>query len=150
MSRFALADAPADTAALRQALLQPGNGGYCSFEGWVRQTNEGRAVRGLDYQAYTALALAEGERILAEACARFAIGDARAVHRVGSLAVGELAVWIGVAAPHRDAAFQACRYIIDEIKSRVPIWKREHYLDGDAAWVACSHPAGHAHAAPHG
>jgi molybdopterin synthase catalytic subunit len=116
-------------------LLDPRAGACASFEGWVRNSNDGRAVQGLTYEAYTALAESEGSKILDEACARFAILDAACVHRIGALALGDLAVWVGVSAGHRDAAFAACRWIIDEVKSRVPIWKHEHYADGDADWL---------------
>ncbi|MFC3551220.1 molybdenum cofactor biosynthesis protein MoaE [Lysobacter cavernae] len=135
MKRFALADTPFDTATLRAQLLDERVGGYASFEGWVRNHNDGRDVRGLRYEAYAALAAVEGERVLAEAMAQFTILDARCVHRIGDLAIGELAVWVGVSAAHRDAAFAACRYIIDEVKARVPIWKHERYDDGDAGWL---------------
>ena len=135
MSRFALADAPIDTGLLRAALRAPDAGGFASFEGWVRDHNEGRAVRGLRYQAHQRLALSEGERILDEALARFDIVDARCTHRTGDLAIGDLAVWVGVAAAHRDAAFAACRWIIDEVKARVPIWKHERYAEGGAGWL---------------
>lgn len=139
MSRFHLAETPFDTATLRAELLDERVGGYASFEGWVRDHNEGRAVRGLRYEAYAGLAAREGEAVLDEALAKFDIHDARCVHRVGDLAAGELAVWVGVTAAHRDAAFAACRYVIDEVKARVPIWKHERYADGDAAWL---HPQG--------
>ena len=145
MSRVSIAAVPADTDALRRALQRPGCGGFCVFEGWVRETNEGRAVSGLDYEAYTELALAEGERIIDEAIARYGVADARCVHRVGRLAVGDTAVWIGVVSPHRDEAFRACRYIIDQIKQRLPIWKKEHYLVGESSWVACAHGPAHEH-----
>jgi len=135
MNRFALSETPFDVASLRAQLLDARVGGYASFEGWVRDHNAGRAVVGLRYEAYAALAEAEGERVLAEACERFAILDARCVHRTGDLAIGELAVWVGVAAAHRDAAFAACRWIIDEVKQRVPIWKHERYAQGDADWL---------------
>jgi molybdopterin synthase catalytic subunit len=91
-------------------------------------------VSSLGYQAYVELAEREGAAIVAEALARFAITHALAVHRVGELAIGETSVWVGVSAPHRAAAFDACRYLIDEIKTRVPIWKQEHYSDGAAEW----------------
>lgn len=135
MPRFALADAPFEIAPLRARLLRADAGAYASFEGWVRDHNDGRAANGLRYEAYAALAEAEGERILEEALSRFAIADAACAHRVGELAVGDLAVWVGVSAAHRDAAFAACRWIIDEVKARVPIWKHERYVDGAAAWL---------------
>ncbi|HEX4619540.1 MAG TPA: molybdenum cofactor biosynthesis protein MoaE, partial [Steroidobacteraceae bacterium] len=99
--------------------------------------NEGQRVRRLEYEAYETLAVREAERIVAEALSRFGVRHAACAHRVGELAVGELAVWVGVSAPHRDEAFRACRYIIDEIKHRLPIWKKEHYLNGDSGWVNC-------------
>lgn len=135
MPRFQLADTPFDTASLRAQLLDARVGGYASFEGWVRDNNDGRAVHGLHYEAYAALAEVEGEKVIDEALAQFEILDALCVHRVGDLAIGELAVWVGVSAAHRDAAFAACRYIIDEVKSRVPIWKHERYAEGDAGWL---------------
>lgn len=137
--RFTLTGDDVDLAQLRDELRHPGSGGFCSFEGWVRNNNEGREVSGLEYEAYTELAIAEGERIVAEATERYGILSAHCVHRTGSLKIGDIAVWIGASAAHRDEAFRACRYIIDEIKHRLPIWKREHYLEGDTAWVACSH-----------
>lgn len=134
-ARFALADAPFDPAPLRTALLSARAGAFAAFEGWVRDHHEGRAVSGLRYEAHAALALAEGERILSEAIDRFDIVDARCTHRIGDLAIGELAVWAGVSAAHRDAAFAACRWIIDATKARVPIWKHERYAEGDAQWL---------------
>ncbi|MXV43774.1 molybdenum cofactor biosynthesis protein MoaE [Saccharibacter sp. 17.LH.SD] len=136
---FKIAHEPIDRQALQAPLHLSEAGGFCSFEGWVRNHNEGRAVNGLDYEVYEALATAEGRRILQEAQKKFSLSAASAVHRSGALCIGDIAVWIGVAAPHRDAAFKACRYIIDEIKKRLPVWKKEHYLDGDAQWVMCHH-----------
>ena len=139
MPRFELSPTPFDTATLRARLLDARVGAYASFEGWVRDHNDGRSVHGLRYEAYDALARREGEAILVEAMARFDILDAACVHRTGDLAIGELAVWVGVTAAHRDAAFAACRHVIDEVKSRVPIWKHERYVEGDAGWL---HPEG--------
>jgi adenylyltransferase/sulfurtransferase len=126
-----------DEAASRKQLLDPSAGGYASFEGWVRNHNEGLAVRHLEYEAFEPLAIKEGERIIAEAIARFGIEHAACVHRIGDLAIGDMAVWVGVSARHRAEAFAACRYIIDEVKHRVPIWKKEHYENGDSGWVNC-------------
>jgi molybdopterin synthase catalytic subunit len=137
--RFALSDAPLDLAALARDLDSDSAGACVAFEGRVRNHNEGRRVEKLGYQAYAPLAQAEGERILAEAAARFAIERAICVHRTGTLAIGDTAVWVGVSAAHRDAAFAACRYVIDEIKRRVPIWKNEFYADGQSGWL---HPDG--------
>lgn len=135
MNRFALSAQPLNSAPLREALESAHAGAFASFEGWVRDHNDGRAVHGLRYESHEALAAVEGGRILDEALARFAIVDARCVHRIGDLAIGDLAVWVGVSAAHRDAAFDACRWIIDEVKARVPIWKHERYVEGDAGWL---------------
>ena len=132
---FALSDAPIDAAELTRALASDAVGACVTFEGWVRNTNAGRAVHRLDYQSYGALATKEGENIISESKEQFGILGARCVHRVGSLAIGDLAVWVGVSAAHRDAAFAACRFIIDEVKLRVPIWKNEHYANGESGWL---------------
>ena len=135
MVDFRLADTPFDTAPLRLALLSSGAGAYASFEGWVRDSNDGRPVQSLAYEAYAVLAEAEGRRILGQARERFAIVNVGCVHRVGQLEIGELAVWVGASAAHRVAAFDACRWVIDEVKRSVPIWKREKYVGGDADWL---------------
>jgi molybdopterin/thiamine biosynthesis adenylyltransferase/molybdopterin synthase catalytic subunit/rhodanese-related sulfurtransferase len=137
MATFSFTREKIDEAALRTQLLDPTAGGYASFEGWVRNHNEGLAVRHLEYEAFEPLAIKEGERIVAEAITRFGIEHAACVHRIGDLAIGEMAVWVGVSARHRAEAFAACRYIIDEVKHRVPIWKKEHYENGDSGWVNC-------------
>lgn len=135
MRRFSLSDGPFQLEPLRQALHDPRAGAFTSFEGWVRDHHQGRGVAGLCYEAYASLAESEGDRIMEDALARFNVVQVRCVHRVGELAVGELAVWVGVSAAHRDAAFDACRFVIDEVKARVPIWKRERYVDGAADWL---------------
>ena len=135
MRAFRIAEQPFDIAIERERLLAQQAGAYASFEGWVRDNNEGRAVVALAYAAYQVLAEAEGNRIIDEARVRFDILDAASVHRIGRLELGELAVWVGVSAGHREEAFAACRWIIDEVKSRVPIWKREHYAEGDEEWL---------------
>jgi sulfur-carrier protein adenylyltransferase/sulfurtransferase len=146
---FRFSSTPLDESALRAGLSDPACGGYAAFEGWVRDHNEGRRVRRLEYEAFEPLAIKEGERIIAEAIARFGVEHAACVHRIGALAIGEQAVWVGVTARHRDEAFRACRYIIDEVKHRVPIWKKEHYESGDSGWVNCERCAEHA-GHPHG
>lgn len=135
---FRIQSTPIDGAELRLLLADPGAGACAIFEGWVRDHNEGRRVASLDYEAYAPLAQKEGDRILAEAAARYSLLKAVCVHRTGSLELGELAVWVGVAAGHRSAAFEACRYVIDEAKARLPLWKREHYADGKTEWVNCA------------
>lgn len=135
LNRFELSSMPIGITSLRAGLLDARVGGYASFEGWVRDNNDGRSVRGLHYEAYVELAEAEGGKVIEEAMSRFDILGAHCVHRIGDLPIGELAVWVGVTAAHRDAAFAACRYVIDEVKSRVPIWKHERYVDGDTGWL---------------
>ena len=149
MTTFRFSATPLDESALRAALSDPACGGYAAFEGWVRDHNEGLRVRRLEYEAFEPLAIKEGERIIAEAIARFGVQRAACVHRIGSLEIGEKAVWVGVAARHRDEAFRACRYIIDEVKHRVPIWKKEHYENGDSGWVNCERCAEHAQHTQH-
>jgi molybdopterin synthase catalytic subunit len=137
-ARFEIIESAIEPAALERA-LKAGNAGACvCFEGWVRNVNEGESVGALEYETHAGIAAHEGEAVFAEARERFPIIEARGVHRVGRLEIGDCAVWIGVSAGHRGAAFDACRWIIDEIKERLPIWKKEHYLKGDTAWVNCA------------
>jgi len=148
MTSFRFSNTPIECESLRGELTDAACGGFAAFEGWVRDSNEGQRVRALEYEAFEVLAVREGERIVQEALARFGVAHAACVHRIGHLGVGELAVWVGVSAAHRDEAFRACRYIIDEVKHRLPIWKKEHYLNGDSGWVnceRCAQPAEHAH-----
>ena len=138
-----------DSAGARRELQDLGAGGYVSFEGWVRDLNEGQEVTRLEYEAFQELALKEGERIIAEALRRFPVKHASCIHRVGALSVGDMAVWVGVSSAHRGEAFDACRFIIDEVKHRVPIWKKEHYRSGNSGWVNCERCAAepqHSHA----
>lgn len=142
---FQLTSQPFETHHFVGEMENHAAGAYTSFEGWVRNHNEGRDVTSLEYEAYPDLAGKEGCRILAEALEKFDIIDCRCIHRTGRLQIGEIAVWVGTTAKHREEAFTACRYIIDEVKVRVPIWKKEHYADGDSGWVKCEHCAGHIH-----
>lgn len=135
---FRISTTPIDAASEQRVLGDERAGACVTFEGWVRNRNEGQPVLSLEYEAYSPLAEKEGERILAEARQRFALLGAGCVHRVGRLQLGEMAVWVGVTAEHRGAAFDACRYIIDEAKARVPIWKKEHYASGETAWINCA------------
>jgi molybdopterin synthase catalytic subunit len=145
MSAFRFSHEPIDAVPLRAELIDTHCGGYAAFEGWVRDHNEGQQVTHLEYEAFEALGVREGEKIVAEACERYGVTQALCVHRLGDLDLKEIAVWVGVAAAHRDEAFKACRYIIDEVKHRVPIWKKEHYVSGDSGWVNCERCAAHAH-----
>jgi sulfur-carrier protein adenylyltransferase/sulfurtransferase len=148
MNRFSFSHEPLDTASLQCALRDDRCGGFAAFEGWVRNHNEGHAVTRLEYEAFAELAEKEGARIVQAAVEKFGVQRAACVHRIGSLAIGDVAVWVGVSAAHRDEAFRACRFIIDEVKHRVPIWKKEHYVNGDSGWVNCERcaaPSGHEH-----
>ncbi len=134
---FSITEKNINITEAKKLLKSESAGGFNSFEGWVRNQNDGEAVHGLTYEIYDDLALSEGHEIIQEAKQRFKITDALAIHRKGELKIGDLAVWVGVAAVHRDAAFKACRYIIDEIKDRLPVWKKEHYVSGQMEWVNC-------------
>jgi molybdopterin synthase catalytic subunit len=149
---FRFTETAIDTHSARGELQTVSAGGYVSFEGWVRDLNEGQEVTRLEYEAFQELAVKEGDRIVAEALRRFPIKNALCIHRVGSLDLGDMAVWVGVSAAHRGEAFDACRFIIDEVKHRVPIWKKEHYRSGDSGWVNCERCAAvaeHSHAEQH-
>jgi molybdopterin synthase catalytic subunit len=113
-------------------------GAFVTFEGRVRAENDGRAVKALDYEAYVPLAEKEGGKIVKEARKRFQITGALCVHRTGSMSPGDIAVWIGIAAGHRSSAFEACRFLIDEMKARLPVWKKEHYAGGATEWINCA------------
>ncbi len=134
---FTLLQSPLDIPALGELLQADAAGACATFEGRVRDHNEGRSVERLEYEAWDKLALRTGAGIVAEAIERFDLERAICVHRTGSLEIGECAVWVGASAAHRDEAFAACRYIIDRVKAEVPIWKKEHYSDGAAEWVNC-------------
>lgn len=140
---FTLSPTPLNPSELSESFTAPGAGAFTCFEGRVRDNNDGKSVVALDYEAYEPLCRAEMEKIFQEAKNRFAAIDIKAAHRTGKLRVGELAVWVGVLAAHRDEAFTACRYVIDELKKRLPIWKKEYYADGSSQWSFC---ADHSHA----
>ncbi len=122
---------------MRAHLSNPEAGALATFEGWVRNHNEGKQVNALAYEAYSAMAEKEGGRIIEAAKQQFDILEACCFHRVGELAIGEMAVWVGATAKHRKEALDACEFIINEVKHRVPIWKKEYYADGDSGWVNC-------------
>jgi len=132
---FEITDQRLDADALKTALTREAAGACVSFEGWVRDHNDGEAVTALEYEAHAPLANKEGQQIFEEAVERFDLLAALGRHRVGRLEIGECAVWVGVSAAHRGVAFDACRYIIDELKKRVPIWKKEHYRSGPSGWI---------------
>ena len=134
-SQFSLTDQPIDIPSLAAELDDPAAGAVVTFDGRVRNHNDGQAVSHLEYQAYPALAVSTGRKILEEECARHGILKACAVHRTGPLAIGEAAVWVGVASAHRGPAFDAARAIMERLKYELPIWKKETYADGHTEWV---------------
>jgi molybdopterin synthase catalytic subunit len=133
--RSALVRRPIDPAALLAEAQQSQNGASVVFVGTVRDVNDGRPVTGMEYSAYEAMARQELERIVREAVERFATHDIVVEHRLGALAVGDVSVAVVAAHPHRAQAFDAARYVIEELKRRVPVWKLEHYVDGTREWV---------------
>lgn len=135
---FAISKETIEPTSLSRRLANGSAGALATFEGWVRNRNDGQDVQGLEYECFAALAEKEGAKILAEAQEKYPIVDVACQHRVGNLLVGELAVWVGATAAHRADAFDACRYVIDQVKLRVPVWKKEHYVDGSSTWVNCA------------
>jgi molybdopterin synthase catalytic subunit len=135
-----LSTTPIDLRALLAGVESPTHGGIASFLGQVRDHHDGRTVRGLEYSAYGPMAEMECAAIVAEAEARWPVRVALA-HRVGELEIGDTAVAVAAAGAHRDEAFAACRYVIEEVKRRVPIWKKEFYQDGAVGWVEPSRGA---------
>ncbi|NWK56705.1 molybdenum cofactor biosynthesis protein MoaE [Verrucomicrobiaceae bacterium N1E253] len=142
---FKLTDKAIVPHELVDAVRRPDAGGLATFEGWVRDHHQGREVRSLEYESFPELAEKEGNRILQDILAEHDILEAQCIHRTGHLAIGDIAIAIAVSSAHRDAAFDACRAIIDSIKSTVPIWKKEHYTDGSSVWVKCHSCAEHQH-----
>jgi len=143
MNSFEITSTTIDLAEFRRRLLDNSCGAYVQFDGWVRDHNEGQEVLRLEYEVYTPLAIKEGTVIIAEAVEKFGITNACGIHRSGLLDLSDVAVVVGVSSPHRAAAFDACRYIIDEVKQRLPIWKKEYYASGEVEWVncqQCAHP----------
>jgi molybdopterin synthase catalytic subunit len=130
-----------DDAALTAAAARADCGAIVSFLGTTRDHHEGRRVVRLEYEAYEPMALEALARIEHEAVARFAVASCAVVHRLGEVPVAEASVAVVVTAAHRGPAFDACRWAMDELKRAVPIWKKEHFAEGDAAWVE-GHPLG--------
>ena len=136
-----ITDQPIDPCAVLAQVGSEQDGAAVLFIGNVRRTNDGKAVTGMRYDAYREMA----ERVMAEIVAEAIslVGDARihAVHRIGELQIGETSVAIAVSTPHRGEAFTAARHIIEEVKKRLPVWKQEHYVSGEAEWLASHSPA---------
>jgi molybdopterin synthase catalytic subunit len=132
---FLITDQPLDGQALHALVQTPQDGAVVLFTGVVRDNFGGRSTAYLVYEAYAAMAVPVLAQIATEAQSRWEIGRVAVHHRIGRLAIGETAVIVAVAAPHRGAAFEAVAYIMDRIKEIAPIWKREHWTDGSAEWV---------------
>ncbi len=125
-----------DPRTLESSISSASRGGLVTFLGLVREhAGDGRAVNGLSYEAHAEMAIEEFKTIAAEVRERLGEVELSIVHRVGNLHIGEIAVAVVAASAHRGAAFDACEYAIDELKKRAPIWKKEHYLDGNSAWI---------------
>ena len=134
MSRWIL-ETPLDLAALLTETEDAASGGLVIFCGTVREENEGRPVTGMTYEAHVALAEKVLREIEAEVLDRFPARRCRIQHRIGSMQLGEISVIVVVRAPHRAEAFAGARYAIDAVKQRAPIWKKEHYVNGESRYL---------------
>ena len=141
MIRTAIVEAPIDASELLAAVTSPATGATTLFLGTVRDVNDGRAVTGIEYSAYAAMAGEELQRVADDAVARFEGIRVVVEHRIGTLHLEDVSVAIAVAHARRAPAMDAQRFIIEELKRRVPIWKREHYVDGDWRWVDPTAPS---------
>ena len=130
----AIVDERIDTQAVLEKMKRPEDGAAVVFEGVVRNHTRGRQSLYLDYEAYVEMALQQMEDLAAQALGQFAVRDVALVHRLGRLAIGETSVLVVVLSAHRGAAFEACRWLIDSLKHKVPIWKKEYFVDG-AVWA---------------
>ncbi|MFL5615671.1 MAG: molybdenum cofactor biosynthesis protein MoaE [Gemmatimonadaceae bacterium] len=134
----AIVDQTIDPTTILSRVASKGNGATVLFLGTVRDVNDGRDVTGIEYSAYRSMAERELAAIVQEAAALADTNDIAVEHRLGTLTVSECSVAVVVGHPHRGRAFEAARYVIEELKQRVPIWKREHYVDGTREWVSAS------------
>ena len=123
-----------DCAAVEAAVARPGAGAILTFSGATRDNFGGRRVTGLSYEAYQPMAIAVMTEIAEEAAAQWPGARVAIVHRIGALTIGEISVIISVSTPHRADCYAASRFAIDALKERVPIWKKEHYANGEGAW----------------
>ena len=138
----AVVSAPIVLDGLLRRVQGPDTGALAVFLGTVREVNEGRAVRGMEYEAYGAMAAAELTRLVSEVAVAVPGVRVAVEHRVGALGIGEVSVAIVAAHAHRAPAFEAARWVIEALKVRVPIWKREHYVEGDWEWLDPTAPRG--------
>ena len=133
---FALLDEAIDDQRLKDFLQDEQCGALATFEGWVRNHNNDSQVTSLTYYGYEKLASNQGKKIIEEAKRLFDIENAVAIHRIGALEVGDMAVWVGVSSKHRYPAFDACKWILDTIKADIPVWKQEFYQDEPSKWLS--------------
>ena len=133
---FALLDEAIDDQRLKDFLQDEQCGALATFEGWVRNHNNDSRVTSLTYYGYEKLAINQGKRIIEEAKRLFDIENAVAIHRIGALEIGDMAVWVGVSSKHRYPAFDACKWILDTIKADIPVWKQEFYKDEPSKWLS--------------
>lgn len=133
---FALLDEAIDDQRLKDFLQDEQCGALATFEGWVRNHNNDSRVTSLTYYGYEKLAINQGKRIIEEAKRLFDIENAVAIHRIGALDIGDMAVWVGVSSKHRYPAFDACKWILDTIKADIPVWKQEFYQDETSKWLS--------------
>ena len=143
MTWSAITTGPIDTREVLSRVGAEEDGAVALFLGIVRNSNEGRRVSGMEYEGYAEMAQEQLADIVGEAAVRAQTDRVAAVHRLGALGVGEVSVAIAVSTPHRRQAFDAARYVIEEIKKRLPVWKREYYLDRDAQWLDGHVPVAH-------
>jgi molybdopterin synthase catalytic subunit len=146
MPRAAIVERPLEMQTLLDEVASVANGATILFVGTVRDVNGGRAVAGMEYSAYQSMAERELSDIVREASEKFGTDDIVVEHRIGTLALGEASVAIAIAHPHRGGAYDASRFVIEQLKQRVPIWKLEHYVDGAREWVNAGTAAPHASA----
>lgn len=136
ISHFALSAQAIDVTQLKQQLNRPDCGAVVTFEGLVRNHNNKQIVTHLHYSAYDSMAVKMGAQIVQRTLEQYDIERGVCVHRIGELAIGDMAIFVGVASHHRDAAFQACRNILEEVKADVPIWKQEFYANQEPLWLS--------------
>lgn len=136
MFDFQLTHQSIDVDLHKKAFIDNHCGAFVTFEGWVRNHNEGKSVTGLEYSAYESMAVKIGRDITEKIYQQHSLSGLFCIHRLGRLELGDMAVWVGASSAHREAAFAACKALIDDIKQDVPIWKKESYLNGDSGqWL---------------
>ncbi len=139
INTFEVWDKDINIEYLKKELLDSTCGAYVSFEGWIRNNNDGKSVLKLEYEVYEKMAIKEAQKIFNESREKFQVVNLSCIHRKGLLNIGDIAIYIGVTSFHRGSAFKACEYIINQIKIRLPIWKKEYYTDDHSEWVNCKH-----------